>query len=283
MVSPFIDNNRTGMTVILVSSYVIFAALMIILNVYILKDHNVVAQSIPVLSPSFNSSYLSSSTTNTSNTHTLSVIGSATTNLKPDKVLLNLGIQTTNKTAKEALAANSDIMNKVINALRAEGAKDNETSTSSFTISPNYNNSKDLGTIRNISSFTVSNSIQVQSSNLNNTAKWIDSAIAAGANNVNGVVFSLSDKRLQETKNFLIKEAINNARNKAEIAAKELGLKITGVKSIDFNELNTTPPGTMLDRQESLAAPALTNMVTTPIIPGQQQVSATVSVVFLIA
>jgi uncharacterized protein YggE len=173
-------------------------------------------------------------------------------------------------------------MNKVINALRVEGAKDNETSTSSFTISPNYNNSKDSGTIRNISSFTVSNSIKVQSSNLNNTAKWIDSAIAAGANNVNGIEFDLSDKRLQETKNFLIKEAINNARSKAEIATLALGLKITGVKSINFNEVNATPPVTMLDRQESLAGPALTNAATTPIILGQQQVSASVSVVFLI-
>jgi hypothetical protein len=89
MLFSFIADNRTGMATILVSAYAIFTALMIVFNIYLLKDHNVFAQSIPVLSASFNSSDFSN-TNNTSNTHTLSVIGSATTNIKPDKVLLLL-------------------------------------------------------------------------------------------------------------------------------------------------------------------------------------------------
>jgi uncharacterized protein len=157
------------------------------------NSNNVVAQS---LSGSSSSKLegLNSNTTDNNITRTLSVTGTATTNLKPDKIILNLGPQTTNKSANEALTANSDIMNKVLNTLKAENVKDNETGTSSFTISPNYNYSLDSNTIRNISSFTVSNSIQIQSSNINSTAKWIDSAIAAGANNVNNIVYIIRQK-----------------------------------------------------------------------------------------
>jgi uncharacterized protein YggE len=68
-------------------------------------------------------------------------------------------------------------------------------------------------------------------------SKWIDTAIAAGANTVNSVDFTLSDKRLDEIKNNLIIQAIDNARAKADIAASALGLKVVGVKLVNLNEL----------------------------------------------
>ena len=174
---------------------------------------------------------LHSSQNNTINPNTLSVTGTANTKVKPDKVILSLGVETNNKTAKAALVANSKIMNKVIDALKTAGVKANETSTSSLSISPNYNYSRPSDTIGKITGFTVSNLIQIQSMNIRNVSKWIDTAVAAGANTVNGVDFTLSDKKLDETKNNLIKQAINNARTKADIATSVLGLKVVGVIS----------------------------------------------------
>jgi uncharacterized protein YggE len=51
--------------------------------------------------------------------------------------------------------------------------------------------------------------------NIRNVSRWIDTAIASGANTVNNVDFTISDKKLDETKNSLIKQAINNARTEA--------------------------------------------------------------------
>jgi uncharacterized protein YggE len=59
--------------------------------------------------------------------------------VKPDKVTLSLSVETTNTTANAALNANSEAMNKTLNALKAAGVRENETSTSFFNISPNYN------------------------------------------------------------------------------------------------------------------------------------------------
>ena len=168
----------------------------------------------------------SSLTQNTNNSVTkntiLSVAGSATTKVKPDKVTLTLGIETTNHTADVALNTNSATMNKVLNLLSSVGIKQNETSTSAFSISPNYNYSQGRNII---TGFTATNSIQIESSNINDTPKWIDTAIAGGANNVDNVAFTLSDKKLEETKNLLIKDAIANARTKADIAASKLRIK----------------------------------------------------------
>src|SRR5436305_10047418 len=78
----------------------------------------------------------------TSNNTIVSTLGTATTKVKPDNVAIILGVETTNKTAKAALSTNSATMNKLLSDLLAAGVRKNETSTSAFSISPNYNYSQ---------------------------------------------------------------------------------------------------------------------------------------------
>ncbi len=207
--------------------------------------------------------------------HTISVTGSATTTVKPDKVILSLGVQTTNNTAKTALDSNSKSMNTVLEALLAAGVKRNETSTSSFNVSPNYNYSQGRNII---TGFTVTNSLQIESSKISNVSEWLDTAISAGTNTVNSIDFTQSDKKLAEIKNGLIKLAIDDAKAKANFAASALGLKVLGVRSITVNEFASTPQPMPFGLQKlSVPAPA----GGTPIISGQQQVSESVDITFL--
>jgi uncharacterized protein YggE len=229
-------------------------------------------QQLQNLSPAQNT------TTNTNNA--LSLTGTASTMVKPDKVTVSLGVETTNKTADAALAANSKIMNKVIDALKATGVKDNETSTSSFSISPNYNYSQQSSTASRITGFTVSNTIQIESTNINNTSKWIDAAIAAGANTVDRIDFALSDKKLEETNNSLIKQAMQDARAKADIVASAAGVRVAGIRSINLNELAIQPPPTPIPlAKQSLAA---SEARPTPIISGQEKITTNIGIIFLI-
>ena len=59
--------------------------------------------------------------------NTLFVSGSASNQTKPDKVTVSLGIETIDDTAQVALTSNSDLMNKVLEALKAAGVQENET------------------------------------------------------------------------------------------------------------------------------------------------------------
>jgi hypothetical protein len=212
--------------------------------------------------------------------NTLFVSGSASNQTKPDKVTVSLGVETTNSTAQVALASNSDLMNKVLNALKAAGVQENETSTSTFSITPNYNYSADTNEGRLIG-FTVSNSIQIQSGNIENVSKWIDTAVTSGANNVNSIYFSLSEGKMNEIKNSLLKDAIDNAKAKADIAASAAGLKVIGVKSISVDDsINPPPiPGPYL---KSFATAEAAPAPPTPILTGEQEVSANVSIIYLI-
>src|SRR4030095_10031225 len=142
-----------------------------------------------------------------SSNSTLSVIGNAETMVKPDKVTLTLSVETTNKTANAALIANSETTTNVLDALKSSGVKEDETSTSFFNISPNYNFTQEENfqpiQNRDIISYTVTNSITVYSTNLLNVSQWIDTAVQAGANDVSSVSFLLSDKKSELVKHDL--------------------------------------------------------------------------------
>jgi len=209
--------------------------------------------------------------------NTIFVSGSATAHTKTDKVIISLGVETTDKTAEKTLLSNSNLMNKVMDALKQSGVQQNETSTSAFSIKPNYNYSK-YGDRGNLSGFTVSNSIQIESSSINNVSQWIDTAVQAGANTVNDVYFSVSEEKLQNIKNMLLKEAVANAKTKADIVAAASGLNIAGIKSITVGEIGIPPvPGPLYSKSVSSDEAS-----STPILAGEQQVSITVSIVYIL-
>jgi uncharacterized protein len=219
---------------------------------------------------------------------TLYVMGNAQTMVKPDKVTLSLSVETTNKTANEALVANSKAMNNTLGALKAAGVKDNETSTSFFNISPNYNITQvdeDIQPIetRDIISYTVTNSIAVDSFNLLNVSQWIDTAVQAGVNDISSIFFSPSDEKSELVKNGLLKQAVANAKNKADIAASALGLNVIGVKSINIEGIDVVSPlaeQPLFSREAAGAVPEAGPP--TPIIAGEQQVTTRVNILFLI-
>ena len=99
----------------------------------------------------------------------------------------------------------------------------------------------------------------------------IDAAVAAGANNVNGAYFFVSEERQQELRDGLIGDAIENARSRAEKAAEAVDMEITGVKSINLNDVHFP----VFYKEFAQSADGASS---TPILPGEQQISMNVQV-----
>lgn len=244
-----------------------------------------------------NNAYAQNTIQNMSNTtnSTLFVVGNTQTTVKPDKVTLSLAVETTNTTANAALNANSEAMNNTLNALKVAGVRDNETSTAFFNISPNYRPiNQQIGQdqyfpppppeSKDIISYTVTNSITVDSYNLLNVSQWIDTAVQAGVNDISSIYFSLSDEKSEAIKNDLLKQAVADAKSKADIAAAAIGLKVLGVKSINIESTGGIPPSPPqpLFTRESVEAAAPTGGPPTSIIVGEQEVTSSVDIIFLI-
>jgi uncharacterized protein len=206
--------------------------------------------------------------------NTIFVTGAATERVEPDRVTAIFAVETVDETAGAALEANSGTMDSVIAALVDAGVEENETSTAYFSIHPNYNYTE-FGA-QELTGYTVTNSIMVESPNLSNVSDWIDAAVNAGANRVDSLSFTLSEERLDDIRAGLTQEAVDNARDKADALAQALDVEVTGVKAASMFDFSN-PPVTPLSL--SFAADA-TESITTPIIPGEQSVTATVGVVY---
>lgn len=69
---------------------------------------------------------------------TVSTSGSASVDVVPDKVSITIGVETDGETAAEASASNTELMEKVIAALRELGITDEQMTTSIYSVLPIY-------------------------------------------------------------------------------------------------------------------------------------------------
>src|SRR5581483_10490850 len=214
----------------------------------------------------------------------VSTSGTATVKVSPDKVSITIGDDTQGKTAEGAAQENAKLMEKVLAALKELGIKDDQISTNWYSVYPMsefrsppcieiYPQPPECQPKSEITGYRASNSVTVTLDASADVGKVIDATVVAGANNVNGASFFVSDGKQQEIRDSLIKQAIDNARSRADKAASAVNMNISGVKSISLNDVYF--PVFYKDfAQEASGAP------TTPILPGQQRVSMTVQVTF---
>src|SRR3990170_5500344 len=146
---------------------------------------------------------------------TISVTGTATTKTEPDLLHIQFGVETQEKTAKEALEANSQLMNSIVEAIKKVGIEDSEISMSSLNIYPIYDQYEDPLTkkyTQELIGYRVSNILSVETKKLDLAASIIDNAVGAGVNRVDNVYFTLSPDTHRKIKDDLLADAISNAK-----------------------------------------------------------------------
>jgi uncharacterized protein YggE len=218
-------------------------------------------------------SNLASSQTVSNERNTLQVSGKGVVTAKPDKANLTISVETTNQIASTAVSENAEKMNKVMEKLKSQIGKNDKISTTGYNLSPVY--TYDEKTRKSeLSGYRVSNSIIVESKNLNIVGKLIDSATQAGANRIDRLSFD-TDKRDEYRKQALVK-AVQDAKETAEIVAKAAGVTI--VKIIQISPSYEIP--IPVYREFGLAAREAAPPPPTQIEPGELTVSASVNMVF---
>ncbi len=200
----------------------------------------------------------------------LYVSGSSSTFVVPDTVSISLGVLTQAPSAREASDKNSAQMNAVIGALKNQGLTDKEIQTSVFSIQPVYSYPKDGGA-PTITGYSASNNVVVTTRMVGNVSDILDKSVAAGANQVNGISFMVSEEKQKQIHDDLLAGAVTDARGKADKLAESLGVKITGVSSTSISE-GGIPQPVALGIAEKAA----------PIQPGQTEVSLSVQVTYII-
>lgn len=159
---------------------------------------------------------------------TISVIGSGTVDKAPDMATLTIGVTTQGETAAAALDANSAATEAVIARLAAAGIEPRDLQTSNLSVNPNWTGYDSSSPT--ISGYVAMNMLTVRVRALDQTGAILDAAVADGANTLNGLVFGLADP--EPAMNEARKEAVADARAKAEILAAAAGVKLGQVLTV---------------------------------------------------
>lgn len=197
----------------------------------------------------------------------VTVAGEGTASVAPDLAVIQAGVTTQGKTAREASEANSAAMAKVLAALQSGGIAERDMQTSYFAIHPVHDTRRE-GSNR-ITGFQASNRISVKVRALGRLATVLDQMIAAGANDISGIHFTVSQRsRLLDQARA---EAVTDARRKAELLAKAAGVRLGRATEIVESDGATVPT----ERLAMRAAPA-----SVPVAVGEQTLQVRVRVSF---
>ena len=203
---------------------------------------------------------------------TIEVDGNGEVRTTPDTADLDLAIDTQAKTAEEAAARNAALATKVIDALKAKLGDKGKVTTGGYSLDPQYDQRQNAKPT--IIGYNAQNSVTVNTGALDLVGALIDSAIAAGANRVNSLSFSVKDDTKARTEAIAI--ATRDARAQADALASALNIKLG--KVLKATTVSQEQPRPL--RMGRAMAMSMSANVATPMEPGEVTVPATVSLTF---
>jgi uncharacterized protein YggE len=199
------------------------------------------------------------------------VSGHAQLEADPDSATVRLGVIRQASSAQAAQEQANVAAKEILAAIGKLGVPAQKIQTSRLTLRPNYR-----GEPPRIASYSASNIISIELDDLSRVGPVIDAGFTAGANELDGVRFRLkNDTAVRER---ALRDAVIEARRKAEVIAEALGVRLAGVLEVSESGVAIT---------ERSAGPEFgvlaARAADTPVSPGQLDVNANVTVRYRIA
>jgi uncharacterized protein len=199
-------------------------------------------------------------------TDVVTVTGTGKIDTVPDRAEASFGVVTRAETAERAVEDNAEKMNAVIAALRDAGVAEKDIRTQELALNPRFE--KDRGIV----GYDASNTV-VASSALDTLGAALDAAVAAGANRSYGLMLARSDR--DDLYRDALAAAVDDARAKAEALADAGAFDVGDVVRVEEG-------GGAMPMYEADAGAFAPMEQRTPLMPGTQEIQASVSVSFAI-
>ncbi len=174
----------------------------------------------------------------TSATNTITVTGSEDVFVVPDLATFSYSVTELAKTVAEAQKIATDKANKAIAFLKQNGLADKDIQTTSYSISPQYDYVSGVCTQYGCPSgkqvlkgYEVSQSVTVKTK-IDDAGKILAGIGQLGVTNLSGLQFTVDNEDMFIAK--ARKNAIDEAKTKAQVLAKDLGVSL--VRVVNFSE-----------------------------------------------
>jgi uncharacterized protein YggE len=203
------------------------------------------------------------------------VSGQGRVRVTPDMAVFTAGVITTGETSQQTISRNAEIMGAVVSALKAAEVVEKDIKTQAVNVWPEFDyGTQDNRELPTIIGYRAENRVSVTVRDITETGAIIDAATSAGANQLYGLSFTVSDDTSKALRAQVLKAAVEDATEKAQAIADALGIeKISPIRVIESG--GYSPPIYRYDvaALEKAAAP-------TPISPGETEVTASVMVTY---
>ena len=207
----------------------------------------------------------------------ITVSGTGETQVSADTAVVTLGVSARDKDVLKAQQKVNEVIAAIREKLTGSGIPEENINTDYMNIYAIYDYE---GDVEQVQAYSASSTLAVKVTDMELVGKVIDEAFAAGANTLNGISFSASDTK--EAREQSLRDAVADARAKAEVLAEAAGMKITGIEEISegsvysFDNMVGNFSAKSMDRGAEEAAGYGTVVQAAKII-----VSATVSIRFI--
>lgn len=207
----------------------------------------------------------------------VTVQGISTVKAMPDLITVYFNVETEGETTAEARDANSEIMNKLIDALVAEGFDRKEIITENFNVYQNYEWTENE---RIDNGFIATHSVRVELSieEEDKIASVVDAGVDAGAM-INYINFELTQESQNKYKAEAMKLAAEDAKVKADSVAEGFGKTAGKLVSVQVNDFGYYPWNVYSRGYETMDSVAVKESVSN-IQVGEEEVTASISASF---
>ena len=195
--------------------------------------------------------------------------GEGVVKLAPDRVWVSIAAESRARSPREAQRTNADAMKAVIDRLKAIGLSDDAIRTSAYDLQPEFDYVNGRQSLRG---YVARNSIEVRVDDVTRAGDVLEMAVGSGATNVSGVRFDLKDRTGPERE--ALRNAVADARRRADAAAAGAGMKVERVIRIEEHRSMTPEPRPMMMARQTMMADAA---AAPPIVPGEIEVRVSVT------
>jgi len=190
----------------------------------------------------------------------------------PDVAVITAGVVSRAATATEAIQDAATRMERVRAALKKANVADRDIQTTNVSLSPEYRYPENQSP--QLTGYSASNQVTVRFRDIKASGGILDALVSQGANQISGpnLVVDKPEAALDEARAL----AIANGRQRAELYARSLGLRVARVVALSesggyYAPPPAPPPPPMMARAE---------MAQTTIDPGEQKLQVTVQMTF---
>jgi uncharacterized protein YggE len=198
------------------------------------------------------------------------VHGQSTVSVHPDQAEMDMGVISQAATAKAASDQNANQAHAVIEQLR-KLLPSAVIETVNFSINPNYRYPKDGGKPE-VLGYSADNTVRVVVDDISMLRKAIDTAMKAGATNINRLDFTLHDEKSVRAR--ALADAATQAQAGADALAASLKLKLGRLLLVEEGEPVIVSPARQVDLEKIRATDL------TPISPSNIEVHANIDLTY---